>query len=62
MDEDTLYRVAIYLTEGLIRGDELTIEEIDELTIEEIAEDLDISEEQAQEACLSLLPLRREEA
>jgi len=53
MDEDTFYRVAIYLAEGLIHGDELTIEEL--------AEDLDISEEQAQEACLSLLPLRREE-
>jgi hypothetical protein len=33
MDEDTLYRIAIYLAEGYLRGG-------DELTIEEMAQEL----------------------
>ena len=50
MDEDTLYRIAISLAEGFLREDELTIGEM--------AQDLDVSEEQAQEACLRLLPMQ----
>jgi hypothetical protein len=54
MDEETLERIAIYLAEGFLRGDA-------NMTISEMAEDLDISEEEAREACVRLLPLHQQE-